>query len=93
MVLCTQNEGQTRTARRGRKGYTMKTMTIGGVNFHLTTKTYVRIQRRRAAEKAERFWFDQLKAEEAETRETGNWDVYSDLYKSMYGVRPRWMCV
>ena len=69
----------------------MKTMNIGGVTFHLTTKTYVRVQRQQATERAERFWFDQLRECEAEARKTGNWGVYSDLYKSMYGVRPRWM--
>ena len=69
----------------------MKTMNIGGVTFHLTTKTYVRVRRQQAAERAERFWFDQLRDEWVIAHHTGNWDVYSDLYKSMYGVRPRWM--
>ena len=69
----------------------MKIMNINGVTFHLTNETADTIQRELKAYEEERFFERQLREEEAVARATGDWSVYSDLYKDMYGIRPRWM--
>ena len=40
-----------------------------------------------------KYWEDQVNEALAVARKSGDprdWEVYSDLYKSVYGVRPRW---
>jgi hypothetical protein len=63
----------------------MKTININGVSFTLTEATYARIMRQRAEEEeeAKRLAF---------LRDPANYDdpIYSDIYKDVYGVRPRW---
>ena len=39
------------------------------------------------------YWENQVDEARAVARKSGDprdWEVYSDLYKSVYGVRPRW---
>lgn len=71
----------------------MKTMNIKGVTFHVTESTAAEIQQELDASAYGDFdfWEQQLREEEAVARATGNWEVYSDLFKSLYGIRPRWM--
>ena len=36
-------------------------------------------------------WFNHEEATGLEyAADVGNWDLYSDLYKDLYGMRPRW---
>ena len=73
----------------------MKTTIISeGITLTATRKTTNRITTRLEQERKrvedEQFFFNQLQECRKVAEETGDWDVYSDLYKDYYGVRPRW---
>lgn len=72
----------------------MTIMNIKGVTLHLTDSTAADIQRDLDAYEAEqREWkrdMEDLEMAAAVGRETGDWSFYSDVYKDVYGVRPRW---
>ena len=42
------------------------------------------------AEQASEALEDALRADLEYAANIGDWDLYSDLYKDLYGVRPRW---
>ena len=42
------------------------------------------------AEQASEALEDALRADLEYAADIGDWDLYSDLYKDLYGVRPRW---
>lgn len=44
------------------------------------------------AEEQARWEYDQQTLRDAEEvgRKTGDWSYYSDVYKDIYGIRPRW---
>lgn len=42
------------------------------------------------AEQASEALEDELRASLEYAADRGDWDLYSDLYKDLYGVRPRW---
>ena len=70
----------------------MKTIEIAaGITLTATEATIEAYEAERREIENEMFFENQLREEEAVARATGNWEVYSDLYKDMYGVRPRWM--
>ena len=70
----------------------MKTIEIAaGITLTATEATIAAYEAECKAIEDEKFFENQLREEEAVARATGNWEVYSDLYKSMYGIRPRWM--
>ena len=72
----------------------MTTMMIKGVRFTVTDTTAAEIKRDLDAYETERREFerdrDDLANAEAIARETGDWSYYSDVYKDIYGIRPRW---
>lgn len=69
----------------------MKTIEIAnGITLTATDATIATYEAERKAIEDEMFFERQLREEEAVARATGDWSVYSDLYKDMYGVRPRW---
>lgn len=47
------------------------------------------IRTEQEAQKAEREWRRKAFAWLQEANESGDWDLYSDLYKDLFGVRPR----
>lgn len=71
----------------------MTTMMIKGVRFTLTAETAEEIRKAMEAEEAERRAamqdYEDLMGAAAACRETGDWSFYSDVYKDIYGVRPR----
>ena len=73
----------------------MKTITISeGITLTATNKTTHKISTRLEQERKriedEQFLYNQLQECRKVAEETGDWSVYSDLYKDLYGVRPRW---
>ncbi len=73
----------------------MKTVQISeGITLTATNKTANKISTQLSEERQrihdEQFFYNQLKDAERTAEETGDWSVYSDLYKDFYGVRPRW---
>lgn len=70
----------------------MKTIEIAnGITLTATDATIAAYEAERKAIEDEMFFENQLREEEAVARATGDWSVYSDLFKDMYGIRPRWM--
>ena len=92
MVSCNQfkgnnTDGPVTLAERGK---TMTTMMIKGVRCFLSDETAAEIKAELDAIERFDFYERQLMEEEAVARATGDWSVYSDLYKDLYGIRPRW---
>lgn len=71
----------------------MTTMMINGVRFTLTAETAEEIRKAMEAEEAERRAtmqdYEDLRDAAKAGWETGDWSYYSDVYKDIYGVRPR----
>lgn len=73
-------------------------VTYGTVNFFLTESSYNELQEKlreeeeeRKAWEEDRFFFNQLQEVHKQCLETDDpmlWDIYSDLYKDYWGVRP-----
>ncbi len=66
-------------------------ISYGSVTFFLTEETYNEVQRQIIEEDEDMFFWNQLQEVYRRCVETGDpnsWEVYSDLYKDYYGVRP-----
>ena len=65
----------------------MRTITImEGITLTATEATIAEYERYRDA----KTWEDKARVHLAELYVKGEYDLYSDLYKDVYGVRPRW---
>ena len=63
------------------------TINYYGVNFILCNpETIALIKEELQREEWERSTWEAIQRASAE----GDWDLYSDLYKDLYGIRPRW---
>ena len=73
----------------------MKTITIAaGITLTATEATIAAYEAECKAIADAEFFERQLDEVLAEARESNDptvWGVYSDLYKDLYGIRPRWM--
>ncbi len=68
----------------------MTTMMIKGVTCHLTDTTAAQVKSDLAAYEAEQRGWEQDMADLKAAWESGDMSYYSDVYKDIYGVRPRY---
>ena len=65
----------------------MTTLVYNGVTFTLCNpQTIALLHEEMRREEWERSTWEAIQKASAE----GDWDLYSDLYKDLYGIRPRW---
>ena len=69
----------------------MRTIVIvADVTLTASEETIRAYEAEREAEAAAIQWEEDAHRWLKKAAETGDWSLYSDLYKDLYGVRPRW---
>ena len=69
----------------------MKEIIYVTVNFYLTDETFEEVESIIKEEEEDRFFWNQLQEvyhECLKTNDPALWDIYSDLHKDYWGVRP-----
>ena len=69
----------------------MRTIHIAeGITLYLAQRTAAKLEAEIRAEREWRRQQDALAAAERYGDETGDYSLYSDIFKDVYGIRPRW---